>query len=1451
MLLPLPQAFYRAEAERAGLWLSESERVGVAFTLMPATLGVTGDRERAALRDLMKHACRAEQVDVIFWRPVPVDSSALGDSARRSAPRLEQAVLAADDSRSSAELEGHAFRARKRFERAVTDAGLGCYVASLSFRTVTYKALCAADQLAAFYPDLREPGFIAPFAIFHQRYSTNTAPSWERAQPFRMLCHNGEINTIQGNVNRMRAREGHLGSSHLAPESLLVPLIDEEGSDSAMLDNALELLVRGGRDVRHALAMLVPEAWEGFDVDPDVREFYRYHAGLMEPWDGPAGLIFTDGVRVGAALDRNGLRPLRYAVCEDGFIACASEAGAVDVSGHGRVRRAKLGPGEMLCVDPEGEGFEEDDAIKSRLAAQRPYGQWLDDNLHSMSTGEPGNEVPPDLVTRQAAFGYTKEEFTFVLRPMATQGREPVFSMGDDTAPSVLAQQPRLLYSYFKQRFAQVTNPPIDHVRERLVMSLRTLLGPPAPLLTEEPTAARLIELDSFVLYPSALDVLRQLPAPFKVSDLDATFAIADGPEGLERACRHLASEAEASINAGASILIISDRRVDATRAPIPALLAVGAVHHDLMGSGLRRQASLVIETDEAREVHHIVALLGNGARAICPRLALQSVASVASAGLIKGEAPDPIAAQKRFVHALEDGALKVLAKMGISTIAGYRAAQIFEIVGLDRTIVDECFTGTPSPVAGATYADLGKEIMARHAAAFASTTPSLSSPGFFKHHKQGTEYHATNPDVVDALHEAATARELAAAHALQRAVNGGPNGNRHASYERFVRLLNDRPPTYPRDLIAMRPAGPPLPIDQVEPANTIVRRFSTGAMSHGSIAAEAHETIAIAMNRLGGKSNTGEGGEDPARFRTKGLPIDRNSRIKQVASGRFGVTPEYCVFADELQIKMAQGSKPGEGGQLPGHKVTEEIARLRHTQPGIALISPPPHHDIYSIEDLAQLIYDLKQVNPLASVSVKLVAEAGVGTIAAGVVKGLADVVHIAGGDGGTGASPLSSIKNAGIPWEIGLADTQQVLRSNGLRGRVRLRVDGGLKSGRDVVIAALLGADEYSFGTAALLAEGCIMVRTCHLDTCPVGIATQRPDLRVKFAGTPEMLEAYLLHVAEEVRTILAGLGFSSLDQAIGRTDLLEQRRNGEWRADRIDLSSLLESDLPEPRRFIKSLPIQRPAAPLGDRVCLDAFGPIQSGQRIELAYEIGNGDRTVGAKLGGMLAMEFGTEPPPGFAQITFTGAAGQSFGAFLTDGVEFVLVGEANDYVGKGMAGGRIIVRPPHDDAGEAHLLGNTVLYGATGGELFCAGKAGERFAVRNSGASAVVEGAGEHAAEYMTGGTLVILGGVGHNLGAGMTGGEVFVYDSGIRLPAMVNAELVDVHRLGGDHQLLAEQGLRLRSLIERHQEYTGSAMARSILDDWHRTLHQFWRIAPKADVARIESQHEGTVAARA
>ncbi len=1362
-----------------------------------------GDRRR------LEAACRAEGLEPIGWREVPVEHAALGAEARATAPQIEQLSLRAPAGVAGDALEQRAYRARKRAERAFATQSPRSYVASLSFRTVTYKALCAADQLAAFYADLRDPALAVPFGIFHQRFSTNTTPSWERAQPFRLLCHNGEINAIQGNVNWMRAREGHLGSDD---DELLYPVVDESGSDSAMLDNALELIVRGGRDIRHGLAMLVPEAWQGhMELDPAVRDFYRYHASLCEPWDGPAALVFTDGRVVGAVLDRNGLRPLRYAIARD-LVVCCSEAGCVDLA-EGPVARGKLGPGQMIAVDPE-RGLELDAEIKRRLAGQAPYGRWLERGLRKLDCGSPVATPGHDLTPRQAAFGYTQEDVRAVLRPIGSHAHEPTSSMGDDTALPALAGRARPLSSFFSQRFAQVTNPPIDHLRERFVFSLRTVLGGRSPILTEGAHVAEGYELESFFLFPDALDAL-------PLTRLDATFGAG---EGLRAALERIAAEAEEAVRRGAGLLLVSDAAVGPERAPIPSLAAVGAVHHRLVARQLRSLATLLVESDEPREVHQFACLLGYGAEAICPRLALETVASLAAADKIGGDHPAPDEAQLRFRRAIEDGVLKVMSKMGISDVSSYCGAQVFEVVGLADEVVDRCFVGTPSSIGGLGFAELEADALGRLERAYAER-PQLENPGYVKFRKGG-EPHATNPDVVEAL------QEVAAAHALRKAVRG----EGRELYERFALLVNDRGPLELRDLLELVPAGPPVPLDEVEAAESIVRRFSSGAMSHGSLSAEAHETVAIAFNRLHARANSGEGGEDPERFGD-----ERNCKIKQVASGRFGVTPQYAAHAEELQIKIAQGSKPGEGGQLPGHKVTAEIARLRHTQPGVALISPPPHHDIYSIEDLAQLVFDLKQVNPDAAVSVKLASEAGVGLVAAGCVKALADVVHVAGADGGTGASPLSSIKNAGAPWELGLAETQQALVANGLRGRVRLRVDGGMKTGRDVVVAALLGADEVSFGTAVLLAEGCLMVRSCHLDTCPVGIATQRPELRAKFDATPEQVEAYLLFVAEEVRELLAELGFRSFSEAVGRVDCLRRRQRGDARANLLDLTALLATT-GEGARSYTGEPQPRPSGgELGERLAADAAPALEGPSLVEPSYAIGTDDRTVGARLGGLIGRRFGRDAPPGRVRARFEGVAGQSFGAFLASGVELDLVGEANDYVGKGMGGGRIAIRPPADDAGEPVLVGNTVLYGATGGELYCAGAAGERFAVRNSGAVAVVEGVGEHACEYMTNGTVVVLGRFGRNLGAGMSGGQVYVHDPHGVLGLRLNDDLVTTLELTGP----AEE---LRRLLERHVRYTGSPRAQALLERWDEAVREFRQVVPKTNVAALEDEHEGTLA---
>jgi glutamate synthase domain-containing protein 2/glutamate synthase domain-containing protein 1/glutamate synthase domain-containing protein 3 len=1325
-----------------------------------ATVFFRDDSARTAI----EQACEVEGLDLGGWRRVPIRVEALGADARATMPDIEQLVLVRPFGVDGEEAERRTHRALRRAQRVD-----GAYVASLSFRTVVYKALCAADRLAAVFPDLDDRSLAVRFAIFHQRFSTNTSPSWERAQPFRLLCHNGEINTIEGNVAAMRARAAEVGD-----------VLDSDGSDSALLDNAFELLVRSGRDPRHALQMLIPPAWQNDEsLSAAQRAFHDHHAALVEPWDGPAALVFTDGRVVGAALDRNGLRPMRYAVTAGGLVACASEAGAIPLPADARVRRGRLAPGQLLVVDPAGFGLEEDADVKRRLAGRFPYERWLLRTRRPLDPGEPVEPPSEALTARQARAGFTREELSLLLRAAATRAHEPTSSMGDDTALPPLAGRGRPLFSFFRQRFAQVTNPPIDHLREREVTSLRTLLGARQPLLALEQPQVTLLELESFFLFPSAVDALDAV-------HLDATFTT-----NLRGACERLGAQAVA---ADAALLVLDDRGEGAA---IPSLLALGAVQGALVDAGLRTRCSVIVLSDEPRESHHFACLLGYGADAICPRLALETLAAMAAADTLGGDRPSPREAQLRFRNAIEDGVLKAMARMGISDVASYRGAQLFDALGLASEVIELCFPGAASPLGGAGFAELERDALARAAA------EQLENPGYVKWRKGG-EPHATTPAVVEALQEAARSGSW-------------------DDYARFAALVDGRVPLEPRDLLELAEVEP-VPLEEVESVDAIVRRFSSGGMSHGALSAEAHETVAIAFNRLGARSNSGEGGEDRERFRT-----ERNSAIKQVASGRFGVTPEYAVFADELQIKMAQGSKPGEGGQLPGHKVTAEIARLRHTTPGVALISPPPHHDIYSIEDLAQLVFDLRQVNPHADVSVKLVAEAGVGVVASGVAKTLADIVHVAGADGGTGASPLSSIKNAGLPWELGLVETQRELVATGLRGRVRVRVDGGLKTGRDVVLAALLGADEVSFGTALLVAEGCLLVRSCHLDTCPVGIATQRPDLRAKYAGTADAIVAYLRLVAEDVRRHLAALGLRTFDEAVGRTGLLRARESP------LDLELLLAAS--GGGGYAREPQLESTGGELGDRLAADAAPALEEVRIVELEYNVATSDRAVGARLGGEIAYAFGDAPPPGRVRARFMGSAGQSFGAFLSAGVELALTGEANDAVGKSMGGGRIVIRPPEDDTGDPVLIGNAALYGATGGELYCAGFAGERFAVRNSGAVAVVEGAGDHLCEYMTGGTVVVLGDCGRNVGAGMSGGELFVYDN-----ARVNGELVAAAAL------TPAEALDLHALLERHVRFTESERAAALLERWDEAVNEFRRIAPHTAVAVAAGAAEGTAA---
>ncbi len=1434
ILVQVPYRLLAEELAALGREAPPPGALGVGMVFLPRD-----PAQAARCRAHVEAAVHGQGLQFLAWRPVPIEPAAIGPRARACQPQIEQVLIACPGELDEAAFERRLLLARKIAECRVRQDGLaGFYVASMSSRTVLYKGMLLAPQLPGFYLDLSDPRFETALAVFHQRYSTNTFPNWERAQPFRMLCHNGEINTLQGNINWMRAREPHLRSSVWGDQiEALRPVIDLSGSDSAMLDNALELLVLSGRDIRHALMMLIPEAWQNVpEFDPDLRAFYRYHACLIEPWDGPAGVIYTDGRTVGACLDRNGLRPVRYLVTHDGLALCASETGVLDIEPSRIAIKGKLGPGQMIAVDTEAGQFLGNEEIKRSFARQRPYGHWLNSHLRSIASavrpggnGHNGHRLHPSLTHLQAAFGYTSEELAMILKPMAQEGHDPVGSMGDDTPQAALSNKPRPLFNYFKQRFAEVTNPPIDPLREQMVMSLHVLLGRRGSLLEESPEHARLIELSSPILQDAELEALQRLP---QTATILALWPVAEGAAGLERAVQALCQAAEAAVEEGASILILSDRGVDADRAPIPSLLAVGAVHHHLIRQGKRMLTSLVVETGEAREVHHAAALIGYGASAVNPYLALASARAIAEEGRLRNKELTADQAAANFVHALEKGILKVMSKMGISTVDSYCGAQIFEAIGLRAELVNRCFTGTPLHAGNIGFERIAQDVLQWHQQAFGSPKPRLDHPGYYKPRKDG-EYHAFNQAVVEALHEAV--RHPAALN--------GRFGEGFARYREYADLVNNPPvPADLRHLFRLRSDRAPIPLDEVEPIESIVRRFSTAAVSHGAIGIEAHETLAIAMNRLGAASNSGEGGEDAARYGT-----ERNSKIKQVASGRFGVTPAYLMSAEELQIKMAQGSKPGEGGQIPGHKVTEEIARIRHTVPGVALISPPPHHDIYSIEDLAQLIYDLKQINPEARVSVKLVAQMGVGTIAAGVAKGYADTILISGHSGGTGASPLGSIKNAGIPWELGLAETQQTLILNGLRGRVRLRADGGLRTGRDVLIAALLGADEYSFGTSALIAEGCIMARVCHLNTCPTGVATQDPELRKKFSGTPEQVMAFFRYVAEEVRELLAQLGYRSLDEVIGRTDLLEPIEDSP-----IDLRRVVtmpDMDNAQPIRNVAERNPLPAGQTLNDRILRDAMEAAKYGHRVRLSYRITNADRTVGARLAGAIAREFGDDGlPDGTIEIEFYGSAGQSFGAFCIAGIRLLLIGDANDYVGKGMSGGEIAIRPPAEVSypwHEAAIVGNTVLYGATGGALYAAGRAGERFAVRNSGAIAGVEGVGDHGCEYMTGGTVVILGETGWNFGAGMTGGAAYIFDPPGRFRVRYNPELIFAVQLKP-----GAEAERVRQLIQRHLELTGSPRAREILENWDEGLGQFWAVHPKTRIAQIEAANEGTAATR-
>src|SRR6266487_1306178 len=1373
LLTQIPAPLFYREAASRGLALAPGQPFAVGSFFLPREHDALG-RATAIIEEVL---CR-EGLPVLGWRDVPVDLEVLGAGARASCPTIRQAVIAAPDGgrHDDTTWERSLYLARRTIERRIADAGPGLepfFVCSLTCRTLVYKALLSGTQLAGFFPDLASADYETALAIFHQRYSTNTTSSWPLAQPFRMLAHNGEINTLWGNRNAMRAREPALAGPPWGDAvDRLKPVIWAEGSDSAGLDNALELLVRSGRDPVHALMMLVPEAHEGaVEMEPALRGFYEFHECLVEPWDGPAALAFSDGVIVGSALDRNGLRPCRYQVTRDGLVVAGSETGLVDLNAGEVVESGRLGPGELLVVDTRRKAILRNAEAKREVARRRPYSRWAARGIRLLRPTAAVPDAPPapepERVARQVAFGWSFEDLRYVLEPMGSAGHDAVWSMGDDTPIPPLARIPPGLYAYLRQRFAQVTNPAIDPLRETLVMSLRMHIGRRGSLLADRPAGLRLVRNEHPILLAEEIAALRT-GAGAQVITLDATWSasagVGGGPDALRTALDGLCRSAGNAVREGARIVILSDRAAGRERAPLPMLLAVGAVHQHLLEHGLRTRLGLIAEAGDAWDVHHFAALIGYGAEAVHPWLALESVqAHVAEED-----------ARARFRAAAEAGLLKILSKMGISTLSSYCGAQIFEALGLGAEVIDRCFTGTVSTIGGIGFAEIAEDVLARQRAAYpeSATPDALPDHGRIRYRRDG-EDHGWSPPLV---------------RAMQTAVEK----NTPEAYDGFKARVAARLPASPRDLLAIR-AGTPIPLDDVEPAETIRRRFISTAMSLGALSPEAHRTLAIGMNRMGARSNSGEGGEDPDTYAPLENGDRADNRIKQVASGRFGVTTHYLVRADELEIKMAQGSKPGEGGQLPGHKVTALIARLRHSVAGVPLISPPPHHDIYSIEDLAQLIHDLKQVNPRARVGVKLVAEAGVGRVAAGVAKAYADYVLISGHNGGTGASPLSSIKHAGSPWELGLAETQALLVENGLRHRIEVRTDGGLRTGRDVVIAALLGAETYGFGTAGLVAIGCDMARQCHLNSCPTGIATQRPELRKKFTGTPEQVVAYFTWIAEDVRRILAELGYRTLDDVIGRAELLERVDRPEVpRAQMLDLSLLLadpaaDRDAPRRRTVARN---DRPGVESLDEEILETLGArLDEGRPFAGVYDIGNHHLTVGARIAGRIADRVGNVGlPAGSIRLRFRGSAGQSFGAFALPGVRLELEGDANDYVAKGLSGGEIVIRPFRESvlAGTGDqqvLLGNTVLYGATAGKLFAAGRAGDRFAVRNSGAVAVIEGAGAHCCEYMTAGVVVVLGPVGRNFAAGMSNGIAYVLDEAETFAARLNSDMVQVRAL--------------------------------------------------------------------
>ncbi len=1453
ILTGLPHEFLaRVARDELGVDLPEPGRFGAGLVYLPNDAG-----ERARCKETVNELIAAHGQRLVGWREVPTDPDGadIGPTARAGMPHIEMLIVAAGDGLAGDAFERQLYLIRKRATHVLKadpkiSEGDLVYFCSLSTKVIIYKGMLTSHQVVPFFPDLSDETYTTHLAMVHSRFATNTFPTWDRAQPFRFMSHNGEINTVRGNTNWMRARQGVVRSELFGDEiERLFPIIEPASSDSGSFDNALEFLLMTGRTLQEAVMMMIPEAWQNHaTMRPDKRAFYEYHSAIMEPWDGPASNAYTDGHYIGAVLDRNGLRPSRYYVTHDDRVIMASEVGVVEVDPANVKEKGRLQPGRMFLLDFEQGRLIPDEELKADFAAQRPYAQWLESNRIDLADLEPDPEPygfdPDTLLQRMQAFGFTTETMKFMLLPLIREARDPIGSMGNDSALACLSDQPRMLYDYFKQLFAQVTNPAVDSIREEIIMSLECYIGPEGNLLETGPEHCERLRVEHPILTNEELGAIKRMDhRGWTTATIDITFPRSEGSEGVRSALDRICHEAEQAIDDGHSLVVLSDRALSAERVPLSSLLATGAVHHHLVRVGKRTRIGLVLESGEAREVHHFCLLTGYGADAINPYLAFESIWQAVRDGLL---ADDGIETDQEVLEAyrkgVRKGMLKVMGKMGISTLQAYKGAQIFEAVGLREDVIERAFVGTASRVQGVDMDALAEEMLRRHALGYPEDVdrmlPELPNPGEF-HWRSAGERHGWNPMVISNLQVAARGNDAQAYEAFAE------QANREA---RELRTL--------RGLIQVKEgaAGGPIDLDEVEPATEIVKRFVTGAMSFGSISAEAHESLAVAMNRLGGKSNTGEGGEDPARFTPLPNGDSKRSAIKQVASGRFGVTAWYLANADELQIKISQGAKPGEGGELPGHKVDERIAKTRYSTPGVGLISPPPHHDIYSIEDLAQLIHDLKSANPKARVSVKLVSEIGVGTVASGVAKGHADHILISGDSGGTGASPLTSIKHAGLPWELGIAETHQTLVMNDLRSRVVLQTDGGLKTGRDVVIAACLGAEEMGFSTAPLMTLGCIMMRKCHLNTCPVGIATQDPDLRKKFEGKPDYVVNYLFMVAEEARSIMAGVGVRSIDDLIGRVDVLEtDDAIDHWKADGLDLSPIL-MPAPKPRPDVEVrqtiLQDHELDRSLDMTALLDLARPaLERGEAVEAELPIINTDRTVGTILSHHIVTKWGEHGlPDDTIRFRFHGSAGQSFGAFVCNGVTMEVEGDANDYVGKGLSGGRLVIRPPEGSgfaAEENILVGNVCLYGATSGKAFFRGRAAERFCVRNSGAWTVVEGVGDHGCEYMTGGRAIILGPTGRNFAAGMSGGVAYVLDEAEDFADKCNMEMVALEPVEAP-----EDVDELQAMIDEHLRATGSVVAERLLGDWPAALSRFVKVMP-VDYKRVleERKEKALVAA--